>query len=364
VIGVSGASAKLPLSTLLSQTLVAFTIEFDNEAEHRIPHWTTNHGASANGGGLWLVSMAMYLNCMRFVGKEAITSAKVEELARTVTNWNGMERWRYVRIERPKKSSASWLVRATRKGLMAQEIWRPLFGVIEERWNKRFGREVIEQLRQSLGALARQFTVDLPDCLPILGYGLFSKGGHYEPRTPAETEDSSSLHLPFLLAKVLLALSLSFERASNLSLAICANLLRVLNEEGVRVRDLPLLSGVSKESLSMAVGILEKKDVVVIESDGRVKIARLTLQGQEAQDEYRKSLSVTEEQWRSRFGEDAIQKLRGPLESLAGDSTAQASPLFQGLVPYPENWRAKVPVPETLPHYPMVLHRGGYPDGS
>jgi len=27
-------------------------------------------------------------------------------------------------------------------------------------------------------------------------------------------------------------------------------------------------------------------------------------------------------------------------------------------------WRAKFRRPEVLPHYPMVLHRGGYPDGS
>ena len=33
--------ADRPLCTLLSQLLVAFTIEFDNEAEHRIPHRTT-----------------------------------------------------------------------------------------------------------------------------------------------------------------------------------------------------------------------------------------------------------------------------------------------------------------------------------
>jgi hypothetical protein len=32
--------------------------------------------------------------------------------------------------------------------------------------------------------------------------------------------------------------------------------------------------------------------------------------------------------------------------------------------PYPENWRDSVRPPITLPHYPMVLHRGGYPDGS
>jgi hypothetical protein len=30
-----------PLATLLSQLLVAFTMEFDNEAEHRIPHRTS-----------------------------------------------------------------------------------------------------------------------------------------------------------------------------------------------------------------------------------------------------------------------------------------------------------------------------------
>jgi len=31
-------AAGLPLSTLLSQVLVAFTIEFDNEFERRMPH--------------------------------------------------------------------------------------------------------------------------------------------------------------------------------------------------------------------------------------------------------------------------------------------------------------------------------------
>ncbi|MGB7741631.1 MAG: hypothetical protein WBL41_02645 [Terracidiphilus sp.] len=41
-----------------------------------------------------------------------------------------------------------------------------------------------------------------------------------------------------------------------------------------------------------------------------------------------------------------------------------ASPLLQGLHPYPDNWRASLPMPEVLPHFPMVLHRGGFPDGS
>jgi hypothetical protein len=37
----------LPLPALLSQALVAFTIEFDNEFERQVPHRTTNHGATA-----------------------------------------------------------------------------------------------------------------------------------------------------------------------------------------------------------------------------------------------------------------------------------------------------------------------------
>jgi hypothetical protein len=34
-----------PLPTLLSQALVAHTIELDNEAEHRLPHRTTEQGS-------------------------------------------------------------------------------------------------------------------------------------------------------------------------------------------------------------------------------------------------------------------------------------------------------------------------------
>ena len=61
------SNGDLPLPTLLSQALVAFTIEFDNEFEHKMPHRTTKH---SSGYGPWLVSMAMYLNCRRFVGDD------------------------------------------------------------------------------------------------------------------------------------------------------------------------------------------------------------------------------------------------------------------------------------------------------
>lgn len=365
--------SQLPLSTLLSQTLVAFTIELDNEFEHQMPHRTANHGSTAGSRHApWLTSMAMWSTCLRFVGEEGVTAGELERLARTPANLNGMERWGYIVVEpdpadrRPKPPRSAWMIRATPAGRKAQEVWRPLFGAIEKRWQERFGRDEIGELRESLQALIRQIDVELPDCLPILGYGLFSRVPNPKRRAPGSEEDSR-LPLSALLSKVLLAFALEFESESDLSLAISANVVRVLDEKGVRIRDLPLLSGVSKEAISMAMGVLQKTGVAVVEPDqagGRGKVARLTPEGREAQDAYRRLLGILEERWQARFGKDAVQTLRKSLERLAGEPTAQPSPLFRGLEPYPEGWRASVRKPNTLPHYPMVLHRGGFPDGS
>jgi hypothetical protein len=88
----SSDSEHLPLSALLSQTLVAFTIEFDNEAERQINHRTTRHGGARSG--VWLVSMAMWLNCMRYVGTEPI---RVGEIATSP-----------VRAGRARRCSRAW----------------------------------------------------------------------------------------------------------------------------------------------------------------------------------------------------------------------------------------------------------------
>ena len=82
------------------------------------------------------------------------------------------------------------------------------------------------------------------------------------------------------------------------------------------------------------------------------------------QAEYPQRLRMLEERRKARTGEEASSGLRAALESLAGDGTREGSPLFQGLDPYPEGWRAKIKAPATLPHFPMLLHCGGFPDGS
>jgi hypothetical protein len=322
------------VSAHLSQVFVAFTIEFDNEFEHRVPHRTTLLGGSS---GPWLASMEMWSTCMRFVGEEPIAVNELAARARTQTNLNGMQRWGYITVGADKR------IRATAKGLAARAVWAELAGAIEQRWEDRYGKPVVDRLRAALRLMAERIELDLPDCLPILGYGLWSSGPKGKRTGPVEPD----LALSALMARVLLTFAMEYECGSEVSLAISANVLRVLNEEGIRLRDIPIMSGVSKESIAMAMGILRKGNYVAVE-----KAVRLTAKGVEAREAFLRRRDLLEEQW------EGGGRLREALQPFTFDL------LLQGMEPYPENWRAKVRRPEELPHYPMVLHRGGYPDGS
>jgi len=57
------------LPTRLSQLLVAFTIECDNEFEHRMPHRTS---LDHDGVGPWLISLVMWANYLRLVPPEGL----------------------------------------------------------------------------------------------------------------------------------------------------------------------------------------------------------------------------------------------------------------------------------------------------
>ena len=278
---------SVSLSALLSQALVAYTIEFDNEAEHRLPHRTTDHGASGQAGGdptTWLVSLVMWENCLRHVTDQPITVGELETRARTGTNLDGMRRWGYITIDgtatkiHKGRPGPAAVLRATAAGLRAREVYLPLPGLIEQRWRERFGVGQVDRLRESLVTVVSQLDPGLPDCLPILGAALLSRGP--DPALPpAGHVDQAGLPLSALLSRVLLSFVLEYEREAGLSLAISANVLRVLGADGTRLRDLPPLTGTSKEAVSWALGILIREYRAAEEPDpaaSRGKIARLT----------------------------------------------------------------------------------------
>jgi DNA-binding MarR family transcriptional regulator len=372
-------SGVVPVSALLSQTLVAFTIEADNEAEHRLPHRTTEFGASpgATAAAPWLTSLLMWANCLRYLPDEGIALAELRRRARTETNLDGMRRWRYVtyapdpgRGQRPRPGA---IVTPTAQGRCARDVWPTAIDDVESRWRSRFGDGPVAELRAALVAIVAGLDPALPDCLPILGYGLSSRrAARAAPPArsasaapdPANTSDAALLPLWALLSKPLLAFALAYEHGSGPSLAISANVLRVLTESGQRTRDLPAQAGISKEAVTMAMGLLGRDRLVTEGPDpagSRFKFARLTAAGAAARGQYHVRAAAIEADWRAGFGPERVAALRTALEPLA---VGDPPPLLAALEPYPDNWRAQTPRPSVLPHYPVTLHRGGYPDGS
>src|SRR5579862_1029352 len=358
-------AGSLPISALLSQAFVAFTIEGDNEFERQVPHRTAARRSSASRREVpWLTSMAMWFTCLRYVDDAGRSVHEVDGLARTQTNWNGMERWGYIDVApdpadpRPRPPRRDWVVRATPGGRRAQAAWAPLSDVIEARWQERFGNEAVGRLRERLTAVAARLDPELPDCLPILGFGLYSRLPERRPALDAAVVAGSTgvpagrIALPSLMAKVLLSIALAFEERWPVSLATSANVLRVLDEVGQPVAGLPRRSGVSKEALAMAFGVLTKAGLVEIgpsRAERRGKAARLTELGTAARFANEARLAAVEASVRERVGGGAFDALRTTLEAIVEPDVAP-SPLFLGLAPDPDSWRAAVPAPVVLPH--------------
>jgi hypothetical protein len=101
--------------------------------------------------------------------------------------------WGYIVVEphpadpRPKPPRSAWVVRSTVEGRKAQEIWRPLFGVIEKRWQERFGKDEIDELREALGQSSAS---SISNCPTVFRFSVcYSAGGRIisrQPRRPAK----------------------------------------------------------------------------------------------------------------------------------------------------------------------------------
>jgi len=339
------------LPTALSQALIAFTIEFDNEFEHRVEHHTGNR----KGRGVWLTSMVMWSNFMRLIPAGGVPLHAVAANGR-ITNLGGLQRWGYIRVE-----PADQTVHLEPGGQRAQEVWRPLAAKIEDRWRERLGDGPVNDLRQALSATANPA---LPLYLPVLRYADGMRAGHVRGAPGAVAED-----LAALLSQALLSFTLEYEDESDLSLALSADVVRVLSADGIPVGDVPARSGVSKEAITAAVGFLQRNGYASVELEPatRARLIRLTNKGLSAQAHHPRLVKAVEQRWRKRLG--------GDFDRLA-KAVITGRRLALGLQPYPDGWRATrdpyrartlavLADPDSaLPQYPMVLHRGGYPDGS
>lgn len=337
----------LPLTTLLSRALLALTIDIDTEIELRLPHVTTSHGSSNSGlGAPWLISLAMWADFLRHLGAGQLPVLEVYRRAgldaRTVKGYLGLHRWGYVLHgpdaddPRPKVPKKDWVVSQNGNGKRWHETYPSVIAEVERRWEAHHGRAAVDELREMLAA-SLDAEAPMPQYLPVVTGDLRTRLGRADPPEPPQ------IGLVGLLARALLGSTLRLEAELPLSMPVLANVVRVTNDEGVLVRDLPHLTGAAKEGVTWMTNALVRSGHGMIDVGGRKKRLRLTDAGRAAKAAYEQAVRAVDD---------------GPLRAALEPIDVSPAPRYE------RGWRAHVKAPDTLPHHPVVLHRGGYPDGA
>jgi len=346
----SGVAEQIPLTALLSWAWTAFAIEADNAVEA---------AGTERIRRLFRISMPMWANGLRFIDNQGITVDDLQVRARAACNIGGLERWGWITVgetgagRRPgygtnRGVKGDTVLRPTRAGAYARRVWPQAVTDTEQRWRARFGDGPVGSLRETLALLAGPMPSSPPE--------VHAQDGFFTHVLPAQAgnEDDS---LAGLLGRVLTGLTVEHEQGSEVSLPVGADVLRAIGDGTVRIRDLPQLSGVSKEAIAMATGFLDRNGLAELRPERSIA---LTAAGCGALADYR-----------ARAARHSDQDLRACLEAIV----TQREALAAGLVPPDGGWRAEKPYlaqtrrvladpAAALPWHPMVLHRGGWPDGS
>ena len=323
-----------PLSALLSQILVAYTVELDCEFERRMLQ-TQSRGARASRWSFGLMCCGFWpMDQFRF---ERSLRARSQPRLAPQPGWVASNDGASLRCS-PESAPVSAAAEASapigRFGSRpavktAVRIWPDLIPEIDARWSKRFGDDAT-RLRRSLEAIEHQIDLELPQGLPVA----ILKLPEFGPRKSA-AEDG--LPLPVLLSRVLLAFALDFERESQTPISLCANAIRVLSDEPIPEAEIPKRTGCSEETAGIG---WQHKPYIIVERDparGRGKFVRLSEAGIKAQHEYYTRTRDIEEKWKKRFGA-ATKEIRESLTTLL-----TRSELSDGLKPPARNHPRRCP---------------------
>ncbi|MGB7437025.1 MAG: hypothetical protein WBW49_16545, partial [Candidatus Acidiferrum sp.] len=323
-------------------------VELDNEFERRMSE------AGYPGAG---ISLSLWYTVMRFVGDQGLRVQELAErssaaLAPIKFELGCLERWRFVTLQpdvadqRPiprtlhkragRKLRAGWgsargirdewIVRATPKGQKGIEVWTPLVGEIEQRWENRFGPEVMGGLRKALSVVAEQLDRERREKLS-------NSSRTNEKTTSRKRRSAAELNFPALLTRLLMAFAREFRRESKVPLELCANTLRVLGEKPIAEREIPRLTGTSPETSGIS---WQVKPFVVIEPDPsarRGKVVRLNALGLATQAGYWRLVGEIEKRWGERFGEENVREVRERLLGIFALRDKDGLLLAQGLRP-------------------------------
>lgn len=334
-------------------------------------------GMERDLGRLFRISLSFWANGLRLIDEDGITVADLRARAGAGCNVPGLERWGWIHIGDVDEGSRrrdgygssrgvkpETVLRPTRAGHWARRVWPEKLAEVDAAWRSRFGSRTLSGLEKALRGTGLVRPWGLPQVQPADGFRTHvrfdgTKAADQEARTPAPGEPAGDPPLAARLAAVLTAVTLEVEAEAAAPLPLSANFLRVLDSGPMAVREIPAAAGVSKEAATMAGGYLRRRGLAT-ESERRLA---LTPTGRSALEESRAQVGGR--------GLGADSALRQALVRVL----TQTDALCAGLHPAPGCWRDQKPYRAqtdriladplaALPRQPMVLHRGGWPDGA
>jgi len=292
--------ASPSLWAMCSAALVAFTIECDNEIEGRF--------AGRRHGGM--ISLVAWLNAMQYLRDGPASVAEVCERTHTSVAQvkfliGKLEHWGWVTPalaggatgatrapgERTARQSISAIkpsstFEATTMGEIAIALWPEVIDTVESRWEQRCA-SVLTAALDALYETARSAGVLMPEGLPPASANRL-RAREWREFPSGQLEGPTSARSPVLLGRALLAMTMAYEKRSAVPLALAANTLRVIGEQGTPVSKLHERSGTPPETAASQCKALEALGLANVARDttARAKILRLTAKGREAQAAY------------------------------------------------------------------------------
>lgn len=135
------------------------------------------------------------------------------------------------------------------------------------------------------------------------------------PRQDIEGASVAGLPVSALLSQAFVAFAADFEELWIGGFHLAATVLRLLQDDGVPVNDIPMLSRLKGDGKS----VLERHGYIEITrhpDHPKVKLAWPTPRGRNTRDVYEPTVGRVEGRWEAKYGGDVVAQLRSALASL------------------------------------------------
>ncbi len=269
-------------------------------------------------------------NLLRVIGPDGEDLKKLPELGNVTErairiSTQASEKIGWIKFEPVRKGLK--LTHLTVKGKEAKAAGQRRLAATERAWQKRFGADNVDLLRDSLVQLVSKIDVELPHYPSGYGQGDTSihggnhvKGQEGPPRIPShgtewpvvlrEDRDAVALlPLSALLSQALCAFAIDYEASAESSIANLHTIftfLRYVPDEGMSLADAKKLGGVNGTGRSTF-----ERHLLVTVKEG---VAYLTDHGKRVRDRYPARVVEVEKDWGSLYGRKVVSSLRKELE--------------------------------------------------